>query len=402
MFRYPSNDLCLYKLRFTNYNLHFILYIMNKIIEQVKSILRTPFRNHAKNIEKLYEQYEHIVGPIAMLVGVTVDFFAFRRIDLLFDTLVLIGYLVIATAGITLVNLYEGGIVKGKILNRMSRWLPLTIQFSFGGLFSAFFVFYIKSASFVTSWPFFVVLLFLLVGNEFFRERYMRLTFNISIYFLALFSFTMFYMPILTKSVGIVSFIISGLISIGLIVLFVVLLYRAIPKRILKAKHALIWSIFSIYVGVNFLYAYNIIPPIPLALKESGVYHNIVRSGAEYIVQGEEKKWYSGLTHETIHITEWEPVYVFTSIFAPTDLKTPVIHHWQYKDSSGNWVTSDQLKYPIIGGRDGGYRGYSFKYAVFPGEWRVDIETESGQVVGRVRFDIERVDQQPILSERKL
>lgn len=375
---------------------------MNKLAQKFKQIRAFSVRHHARRVEKLYEEYERKVGPVAMLVGVTVDFFAFRRIDLLFDTLVLVGYLTIAALGITLVNLYEGGIIKGRVFDRLRKWLPLLIQFSFGGLFSAFFVFYVKSASFVTSWPFFVVLVFLLVGNEFFRERYMKLTFNISIYFLALFSFTMFYMPILTKNIGIGSFIISGFASLALIAIFVSLLYKAIPRRILEAKHALIWSIASIYIGVNFLYAANIIPPIPLALKESGVYHSVSRSGSTYTVRGEDKKWYESLTHETIHITEWEPVYVFTSVFAPTDLKTPVNHHWQYKDESGNWVTSDKLTYPIIGGRDGGYRGYSFKHAVFPGEWRVDIETESGQVIGRVRFNIERVDQQTALHEKQL
>jgi len=34
------------------------------------------------------------------------------------------------------------------------------------------------------------------------------------------------------------------------------------------------------------------------------------------------------------------------------------------------------------------YRGYTFKRYAQPGPWRVDVETEEGHVIGRIRFDI--------------
>ena len=43
----------------------------------------------------------------------------------------------------------------------------------------------------------------------------------------------------------------------------------------------------------------------------------------------------------------------------------------------------------IAGGRDKGYRGYTFKQRVMPGEWRVDVETAEGRVIGRVSFRVE-------------
>ena len=42
----------------------------------------------------------------------------------------------------------------------------------------------------------------------------------------------------------------------------------------------------------------------------------------------------------------------------------------------------------IAGGRDGGYRGYSLT-TVNSGNWRVNIETERGQLIGRVKFKVE-------------
>lgn len=369
---------------------------MKKMFNTIKSF---PVRHHAKKVEELYEKYEYRVGPIVMLIGVTVDFIAFKRIDILFNTLMLVGYLVIAAAGITLVNFYEGGVIKGKALDRMRMWLPLVMQFAFGNLFSAFVVFYLKSASFSVSWPFFVLLLLLVVGNEFFRTRYVRFTFHMSIYFLALFSFAMFYLPVVFKSLSVGIFILSGAVSLVLIAGFAYGLYRVIPQRIVQARTALIASIGALYFLVNFLYAANIIPPIPLALKEGGVYHSVKHSGSTYVVLAEEKKWYEQIfSRSTVHVMPDDAVYVFTAVFAPTDLHTPVQHHWQYKNpSTKEWITTDIISYPIVGGRDGGYRGYSYKQNTFPGDWRVDIETENGQVIGRVSFNIVAASAQPEL-----
>ena len=48
------------------------------------------------------------------------------------------------------------------------------------------------------------------------------------------------------------------------------------------------------------------------------------------------------------------------------------------------------VSYPINGGRDGGYRGYTIKSNPGPGEWRVDISTADGHLLGRVRFSVDQ------------
>ncbi|MCF1193471.1 DUF2914 domain-containing protein, partial [Mangrovimonas sp. AS39] len=67
---------------------------------------------------------------------------------------------------------------------------------------------------------------------------------------------------------------------------------------------------------------------------------------------------------------------------------------------SGKWVSGSKISFPIKGGRNEGYRGFSKKENVFSGKWRVDIETERGQVVGRVRFDIFIVDTAGVLETK--
>jgi hypothetical protein len=56
-----------------------------------------------------------------------------------------------------------------------------------------------------------------------------------------------------------------------------------------------------------------------------------------------------------------------------------------------------EISFHITGGRQEGYRGYSFKTNVPAGKWRVFVETPRGQVLGRYEFNVERVDQQPML-----
>lgn len=93
-------------------------------------------------------------------------------------------------------------------------------------------------------------------------------------------------------------------------------------------------------------------------------------------------------------------LYVFSAVFAPADLDVVIAHDWSYYDeTSGRWVDRGRPTFPIEGGRDAGYRGFSFNSGIEAGRWRVDIETERGQILGRVRFGVEFIAEQPELIE---
>jgi len=57
----------------------------------------------------------------------------------------------------------------------------------------------------------------------------------------------------------------------------------------------------------------------------------------------------------------------------------------------------DTVRFDIVGGRDGGYRGYSFKKNLKPGDWRVDVITETDQLLGRKKFTLIEGDTPPKL-----
>ena len=80
---------------------------------------------------------------------------------------------------------------------------------------------------------------------------------------------------------------------------------------------------------------------------------------------------------------------VYSAVFAPIQLKTNVVHKWRhYDETARTWRTKSTVRFPIVGGREGGYRGYSIKSSRRSGRWRVDIETPDGLLIGRVPFSV--------------
>ena len=102
-----------------------------------------------------------------------------------------------------------------------------------------------------------------------------------------------------------------------------------------------------------------------------------------------------------MHVAPGERVYVFTSIFAPGGLNTNIVHHWQFfNPNTGGWVDWSAPSFGVSGGRGDGYRGFSFSGNLQPGKWRVNVTTEHGQILGRVHFRVESVDEPVSLEER--
>ena len=69
-------------------------------------------------------------------------------------------------------------------------------------------------------------------------------------------------------------------------------------------------------------------------------------------------------------------------------LQTTIYHHWKWRPFSehASFVTTDRIPITISGGREKGYRMYTMKHRVQTGEWRVNVETEDGRILGRMTF----------------
>lgn len=353
----------------------------------------------------LYERYERHIGALSFIFGLLFDSITLTRVDLWFDNIVFIVHLLVVSGAIFLLYLFESGrLGQTSGMGSYIKYVPVAMQFSFGNLFSGFFVFYSRSASLATSWPFLIFLIILLAGNELFRKRYTRFIFHTSIFFIALFSYLIFAIPVLLNVMGAGIFMLSGFVALALVGGFSMLFLRISSAKLRMHRRMLFISIGLIYAIFNMLYFTNIIPPIPLSLKAIGVYHSVEWSpeGVYHFTYETAPRFFFFSTESRVfHRTGGAPVYVYSAIFAPTDLRTKVFHRWSYYDKrKQEWLVSDQLSFSIVGGRDGGWRGFTLKENIMPGKWRVDVITERDQLLGRITFTVVKSDSLPILESR--
>jgi hypothetical protein len=79
-------------------------------------------------------------------------------------------------------------------------------------------------------------------------------------------------------------------------------------------------------------------------------------------------------------------------------LNLTILHEWQhYDEASGKWLTVGTVTLSVIGGRDGGFRTFSVWTNLSAGKWRVNVKTESGQMIGQLRFNLVPVQTAPAL-----
>jgi len=343
-----------------------------------------------KNTEELIAWYERYISPITLIAGFTIDAFIVRRVDLWFSNLLLFSYLVIASVCILLLNLIIAGTLRGRFWNASAPVLPAVIQFAFGGLFSGYVILYSQSATLAVSWIFVAILAVLLIGNERFRNFYKLFAFQFGLLFFGVFSFLTFFLPVIFGRIGTPVFLLGGFLSLVAMSLMFRFTVYLVPAM-LSERGKLARVIGSVFLLFNILYFTNAIPPLPLALKESGVYHSVDKTGDDYLLTGEPKHWYEAyLSYNSVfHRYPGESVFVFSSVFAPTRLATTILHEWEYYDeNTSSWVRSGTFGFPITGGRDGGYRGYSIRENAEPGKWRVNVKTGGGLIIGRISFTV--------------
>lgn len=357
-----------------------------------------------RSMQELVHWYERYISPLSLVAGFLADnFILLRRVDLLRSNLLLFSYLVASAAGILLINLIETSKIRARWMVKVAPLIPVVVQFSFGGLFSGYLSLYSRSAALPASWVFVVLLAALLLGNERFVRLYTRFTFQITLYFTVLFSFFIFFLPVIFHEIGPYMFVVSGIVSLIAITLFVRLTALLMPALVKRARTTIARSVATVFIIFNILYFAGAIPPLPLALKDAGVYHSVTKQAdGIYLLVGEQGPWWSVVFpyNPTFHRTPGETVYAWSAIFAPSGLSTSILHEWQhYDDKTRKWVTISTFGFPINGGRDGGYRGYSNKSDLEDGAWRVNVTTEYGQLIGRISFTIESVTSTPPLTQ---
>jgi len=340
-----------------------------------------------QNIQKLKRWWL----TIAFVGGFLVDIMTLGRVDQVFAMSVLLAHIVNAGVNLALLYAATAGRFPEVIRGFIMRYSALLVQFSFGSLLSGTLVFYGQSGSWSVSWPFLVLVLGVMIGNEIVHDRTQRLLLNLSIFFLGIFSYCVLFLPIFLKKMGAVVFVGSGVVALIVIFLYLRFLRLIIPHFVELHLRNIVFALGMIFATLNFLYFGNIIPPIPLSLKHIDMYHSVSKVEGGYRLTYEKAPWYKFWREAdtTFRRLKGEPVYCFASVFAPTAFSLEIVHVWeQYDETQGAWVQRARIPYSISGGSDRGYRGYSYLENVADGTWRCAVETARGQVLGRETFKV--------------
>ena len=348
------------------------------------------FRN--SGFRKFLTRHQKYSAIIFFIAGFIFDSLTLGRIDRLYDVIMLCLYMTLLTTVLYLYNVVDDGKWKNTKLGEYEEYLPLAIQFFFGGLSSAYVIYFSRSVSLSKTMSFFIILIVLFFANEYLKKRISNKYLQFSVYFFISFTFFVFMIPVFIKEMNTGIFIVSGAVSLVCTLILIVFIYIISPSTRLEVHLGkIIGLILSIYGVINLFYFLNLIPPVPLAMETGLVAHNIGIRNNKYVVSYETDEWYV-FWRDYRHKFILQPdgtVYVFSSIFAPTDLEKSILHRWKWFDrNTGSWEIMDNIGYEITGGRDGGYRGYTFKNNVKPGRWQIEVITEEGLVLGIIDFEI--------------
>lgn len=280
-----------------------------------------------------------------------------------------------------------------KFEQKLYSTLTFGVAFFSGSAMSFIFIYAMRSAAFAVSWPLFVILLIIMVANEYISTHNYRFTLDIGVLFVGVVFYSIFNVPIALGQVNDVVFLVSVGVAVG-----VSLAYMWILKHASEAAEDETARGYALAMGiplfVGMLYFLNVIPAVPLSLKGSGIYHKVERlENGEYVGRQEiDGRFLAKYRRDIYHLTNADDgIYFFSSVGAPAEVSAPITHVWEYYDKEKRtWVTTTTVSFGLTGGRGDGYRAYSKKENIFPGMWRVTVKVDDNRIVGRQRFYIER------------
>jgi len=222
-----------------------------------------------QNSAKIYEKHKHFTPLISFTAGFLLDVFTLGRIDTLRDNLIIAFYIAAMGLFIILINLVKEDKIEKQFLLKYAEWYPIIVQFLSGGVFSKYVVFYFQSASMGKHWLFILLLVVVLVGNEFIHDKYSNIKFQFVLYFLACFSFFIFSIPVLIGTMGTGIFILSGLLSLIYTLVILYFMFIKIATLDFSRFRTIAALLSAVYLLLTLFYFLNWIPPVPLSQKRA-------------------------------------------------------------------------------------------------------------------------------------
>lgn len=271
---------------------------------------------------------------------------------------------------------------------KYSQWVDSSLHFLLGAVFSALVVLYFRSAGTLVTGIAVAVMVGAMLWNEVAARGDASREILWAVFALSLVMYLNFLLPYAVGSLSALWFYGSIVVTLG--VLWGTRHLINIPRRSLIVSSACAG-------GAAVLFVAGAIPPVPLAMKRQMPCIDAEHVGDEYVCQRSDRRlttrW--GLTDPRVEFISGERVSVMSAVAAPRNVSASLEHRWYRWSSEEGWLARDTIPVRMTGGRDGGWRFYSYKQNIRPGFWRVETAVPNGSVLSYVEFSVRQVEKPP-------
>jgi hypothetical protein len=363
-----------------------------------------PLQDKWEQVKSLAVEHKRFIPVAAFMAGLSVDVVSLTRFDHWF-TLTQHGiYLGLIALLYSLeflnangqLNVERFGPQGQKFSHLFWKYHEELIHFFFGSLLSANTVFYFKSGSLINSFFFMVIILLCLFANEVERFRRLGLMMRGALLCLCVATYFIYVIPIMMGSIGVLPFLLAmGCTATAMILLWLLMGFQFGLKE--AARRIILKPAMIVIIGLNGFYFLKLLPPVPLSLNFVGIYHKVEKVEGGYQVKFTKpwwKVWHNG--DQDFESQTGDRIYCYFNVLSPGGFRDRLRVRWLFLNAEHSWQSSDAIPVQVHGGRDEGYRGYTFKENFQPGYWQVQIETSDEREIGRIYFSVnESTDQSP-------
>src|SRR5690606_18544306 len=163
---------------------------------------------------------------IIFVAGFLWDVFTLNRIDNPVDNLILGSYLLMAGFSLVVSHGLSTGRIQHAWLQRYPKIWNYAVQFFLGGLFSSYVVYYFRSTTISSTLFFIILMIVLLLANEFLPRRLGNVYLQTALFTIAAFTYFIYLIPVLFKQMGTLIFLLSGVVSLMLVMAVIAMLVK--------------------------------------------------------------------------------------------------------------------------------------------------------------------------------
>lgn len=350
-----------------------------------------------QRVQEWRQRHEMLEIAAFFFIGFVYDVLTLSRID---DTLTMVQqfvYLGVLATLLLLEQKHPEGSEPPKALAKVWKWREDAIHFFYGSLLSSYTLFFFKSASGLTAFLFLVTMFGLMVANELPHFRKLGPLVRVALFSLCVSMYMAYVLPVIIGKANFWIFLLAQVLAGGAVYgVMRLLLNWHILDRVQVIKQIALPG-FGVLVVALFLYGVRVLPPVPLAVTFSGIYHDVKGvngpKGREYHLFHEPKWWKFWVKDDrNFQMRQGDVAYYFFSVFAPKGFDQYKVNvRWFYDDPQKGWKQESSFSPSLrTNGADRGFRYYALTRNLKPGDWYVTLETEDGHEINRQSFSVEK------------